>query len=436
MLPLPSASSSSYGFENLKQQLSNLNASEQMSTTVLDETPEEESLTLLHYFKDDLKEKHLTKKRPMFKPSEPEDLYLDPLLKGGTPITYFTALSIDGGGGIRGLIPALLLEYFAKQIPGHYLHEFFDYVGGASTGSLIALGITVPSFTEPDKPHLNPSDIVDLFKNKLKRVFYQPHLYRFFLSPINSLYDVKYGSEKLEALLQESFGKLYLHQSLTNSVIPVLERESSKPFIFDSYHARTIIKNGIDIEIPIWEIGRSAIAYPKYFSEYKLEIKERNDCLFSKVFIDDHQISNPANFVVKHLHQRAGRKHIINNQNTIMLSLGSGFSLRRRSTPINASGVPELSYETLIFQTINAVDATIRQRLLGNYYKVNPSFKYHLCEMDDFRENNIDDLKTVAEAHHDQIDEFIAGDNSIFRKILETGEFRAKPLDQKGKERI
>ncbi|HEX5422505.1 MAG TPA: patatin-like phospholipase family protein [Candidatus Acidoferrales bacterium] len=48
-------------------------------------------------------------------------------------------LAIDGGG-IRGLIPALILSEIQKRL-GADLYKFFDLISGTSTGGIIALGI-------------------------------------------------------------------------------------------------------------------------------------------------------------------------------------------------------------------------------------------------------------------------------------------------------
>eukprot|EP01045_Picozoa_sp_COSAG04_P001069 COSAG04_NODE_33_length_34808_cov_6.920366_4_plen_1073_part_00 len=48
-------------------------------------------------------------------------------------------LTIDGGG-IKGLMPAIVLEHIEDLCAPHKIHELFDLVGGTSTGGLIALG--------------------------------------------------------------------------------------------------------------------------------------------------------------------------------------------------------------------------------------------------------------------------------------------------------
>ena len=50
-------------------------------------------------------------------------------------------LSIDGGG-IRGIIPALVLAHPERQV-GAPASEFFDLIVGTSTGGILALGLSL-----------------------------------------------------------------------------------------------------------------------------------------------------------------------------------------------------------------------------------------------------------------------------------------------------
>ena len=51
-------------------------------------------------------------------------------------------LSIDGGG-IRGIIPAVVLSRLERQT-GQRVADLFDLVAGTSTGGILALGVTRP----------------------------------------------------------------------------------------------------------------------------------------------------------------------------------------------------------------------------------------------------------------------------------------------------
>ena len=50
-------------------------------------------------------------------------------------------LSLDGGG-IRGIIPALVLAHLERQM-GAPASEFFDLIVGTSTGGILALGLSL-----------------------------------------------------------------------------------------------------------------------------------------------------------------------------------------------------------------------------------------------------------------------------------------------------
>ena len=54
-----------------------------------------------------------------------------------------TILSIDGGG-IRGIIPARILELIEAKT-GRPIASLFDMVAGTSTGGILALGLTKPN---------------------------------------------------------------------------------------------------------------------------------------------------------------------------------------------------------------------------------------------------------------------------------------------------
>jgi patatin-like phospholipase/acyl hydrolase len=54
----------------------------------------------------------------------------------------YTVLTIDGGG-IRGVIPARVLDEIEKRA-GRPVCELFDMVSGTSTGGIIALGLSKP----------------------------------------------------------------------------------------------------------------------------------------------------------------------------------------------------------------------------------------------------------------------------------------------------
>lgn len=51
-----------------------------------------------------------------------------------------TVLSIDGGG-IRDIIPAMVLKYIEEHI-GKRISDMFNVIAGTSSGGILALGLT------------------------------------------------------------------------------------------------------------------------------------------------------------------------------------------------------------------------------------------------------------------------------------------------------
>src|SRR5512133_1606572 len=76
-------------------------------------------------------------------------------------------LSVDGGG-IRGVIPAMVLADLEERT-GKHTAELFDLIAGTSTGGIIALALTVPD--KDGKPRWMAADLVDLYLIEGPRIF-------------------------------------------------------------------------------------------------------------------------------------------------------------------------------------------------------------------------------------------------------------------------
>ena len=79
----------------------------------------------------------------------------------------FRILSIDGGG-IRGVIPSVLLEQLEKR-SGQPISALFDLIAGTSTGGILAVGLTVPG--EQRKPKYTATDMVELYADRGHEIF-------------------------------------------------------------------------------------------------------------------------------------------------------------------------------------------------------------------------------------------------------------------------
>jgi len=94
------------------------------------------------------------------------------------PPTYgnlVTILSIDGGG-IRGIIPATILEFLESQLQeldgkSARLADYFDVITGTSTGGLVTAMLSAPN--EQKRPLFAAKDIKPFYLEHSPKIFPQ-----------------------------------------------------------------------------------------------------------------------------------------------------------------------------------------------------------------------------------------------------------------------
>lgn len=82
----------------------------------------------------------------------------------------FNILSIDGGG-IRGIIPAMILARIERRT-GRRITEMFDLIAGTSTGAILALGLTVPQNRKGTRPKYGANQLVSFYEEDGRKVFH------------------------------------------------------------------------------------------------------------------------------------------------------------------------------------------------------------------------------------------------------------------------
>ncbi len=156
-------------------------------------------------------------------------------------------LSIDGGG-IRGLIPALVLCEVEKR-SGKRIAELFDLVAGTSTGGILACALA--------RPNPRPAaDLVGLYRTEGPKIFSRTPA-RVVLSGLGLL-DEKYDEAPLETAIRD-----YLDDEVLGSAGPKLlltsyDLESRTPKFFKSWRDE-------DKDVPMWQAARATSAAPTYF---------------------------------------------------------------------------------------------------------------------------------------------------------------------------
>jgi patatin-like phospholipase/acyl hydrolase len=168
-------------------------------------------------------------------------------------------LSIDGGG-MRGIIPAIVLAAIEEKA-GAPASRLFDLIGGTSTGGLIALGVTKPGAN--GAPEFSAADLVDLYANEGETIFPRSLAWR--IRSFGGIAEERYDEKPLEGLLRDRyFGETKVSEALTELVITAYDARASAPFIFKRSYARA----KPEWDYPMWWAARATSAAPTYFEPF------------------------------------------------------------------------------------------------------------------------------------------------------------------------
>jgi patatin-like phospholipase/acyl hydrolase len=192
-------------------------------------------------------------------------------------------LSVDGGG-IRGVIPAVVLAEL-ERLTGRPLSSLFHLMAGTSTGGLLVLGLAKPG--PGGGPEFGASDLVSLYETEGRRIFSRSLWHR--ITALDNLIEEKYPSRGLEDVLRRHLGDTRLSEALTDVLVPAYELERRLPFFFRSSRART----RPDHDFPMRVAAQATAAAPAYFEPVKVPAAGTADGYFA--LIDGGvYASNPA----------------------------------------------------------------------------------------------------------------------------------------------
>ena len=173
----------------------------------------------------------------------------------------FRILSIDGGG-IRGIIPALVLAEIERRTESR-VAALFDLVAGTSTGGVIALAVTKPD--DNGRPQYKAAEIAELYSTKGGTIFSTTILHQ--LSSAWGLLGAKYPSAGLEKVLDQYFGETRLKHALTDVLVPAFAIDLRSPWFFRSRRARTEPERDFAMK----KVARATSAAPTYLEPLKLD---------------------------------------------------------------------------------------------------------------------------------------------------------------------
>jgi hypothetical protein len=242
-----------------------------------------------------------------------------------------TVLTIDGGG-IRGIIPSVLLGFLESKLqeldgPNARIADYFDIIAGTSTGGLVTTMLTAPN--KDNRPLYAAKDLTNFYLEESPKIFPQTSHTRF-VSSMTSLFGAvmgpKYDGKYLRSMTNNLLGNLTLKQTLTHVIIPSFDIKLLQPVIFSTNDAKhNDLKNARLADICI---GTSAA--PTFLPAHYFETKDAKGNTRSFDLIDGGvAANNPTMMAISQIRkellmQKAEFGDSIYNKKMLVVSLGTG----------------------------------------------------------------------------------------------------------------
>jgi hypothetical protein len=321
----------------------------------------------------------------------------------------YLILTCDGGG-IRGLISALLVQQLDKEL------DFLSRVNlfaGTSTGGLIALGLA---------SEVSIAKLVDIYLNRGAEVFkpYSP------FSPIPpeeitnaypaaaalsvDLLHVKYSDEGLKKLVKEIFPSTKTLRELSRKVLVTA---------FDLYDVKRKAWTPISLtnlpglktaDISVLDAALSTCAAPVYFPPHLFDYKDTK-----RAFLDGGVYANNPSMLAAATVMASGtlKRRGLAFQNIKLLSLGTGFTLNSLPPenikhpdwygvlawmfPIPQPPTPEFPLLPILMDGVSDIDTFQCSQILGNNFRRGNVQLKEPFELDDYQK--VGELKKWTDAY-------------------------------------
>jgi patatin-like phospholipase/acyl hydrolase len=235
-------------------------------------------------------------------------------------------LSIDGGG-IRGIIPAMVLNYIEERT-GKRIATMFDFIAGTSTGGILALGLTKKNSDSSinKEPEYTAAELVNFYGKYGQKIFNQNNLPGSWDDLVQPKHDPQGKEEVLKALL----GEAKVEDALREIFIPSYDIELRAPIFFtsnraaeqpDSFDSRRICRG-----FTMFEAAMATSAAPTFFPPYKLETGHHTDEGYYALVDGGVFANNPSSLAMMEAMISYKRKtgEELNRKDMLVVSLGTG----------------------------------------------------------------------------------------------------------------
>ncbi len=302
-------------------------------------------------------------------------------------------LSLDGGG-IRGALTLGYLKKLEDILKAKYadksdfrLCDYFDLIGGTSTGSIIAASLAIGKTVD---------EITKLYMDLGGKIFGEK---RNWWNPMETMKWLKanYNYKAMEDGLKFAYGDLTLgskelktglcivaKRADTNSIWPLINHPNGK--FFDSDF-------GKNKDIPLWQAVRASSAAPTYFAPQMISVMKDQQA----AFIDGglSMANNPSLTLLMIATLKGFPFHWKMSEDKLLLvSIGTGFSVFKKY-------VKEIDDSTMLSWAANIPDmlmqdASWQNRVMLQWLSRSPTADIMDMEIEDMKEDFLGDKPLIS----------------------------------------
>ena len=297
-------------------------------------------------------------------------------------------LSIDGGG-IRGLIPAIILEHIEEKT-GKPISELFDLIVGTSTGGILALGLTVPDKTGEVAKN-TATQLKEIYQKDGKKIFDKSFVRKipgvnFFVDAI--LDDEIYDHAGLEEVLCDHLNSTVMEQAVTKVMLTAYDMKCRESVFFKSWKEK-------HKKLSMLDCARATSAAPTYFEPKHMEIdnkkgKGRRTLIDGGIFMNNPAMSG----YVEALKLKRP------DQDIVVVSLGTGMHTRSYDYA-DVKNWNKISWLKPMLSCIfdgasDAVDYQLNRVLGKKYFRFQTELSKGYDDLDNATETNLGALEIKA----------------------------------------
>lgn len=281
----------------------------------------------------------------------------------------FRILSMDGGG-LRGIIPVLILKEIERR-SGRRITDLFDMIAGTSTGGLIACGLAVSD--DGKNPKYTLDDIEKIYTERGKDIFPKKNFIKSFISSVSSLKNPKFSADGLQKVLTDLLAQKRISDCMKPIFVTSYDLFNNEALLFKYRHAIRYPENNALLV----DVCSATSAAPTYLPAYDFLYQDKKRvCVDGGIYMNNPAMGALVEVIKYHKEPPYNREELKLNDVSI-LTLGTGhYSSEIARKKVEGWGLLDwaTNITDVMMQAVNQTTTyqTEEMTATGNFLRINP----------------------------------------------------------------